>query len=59
MNPEIIGRWAVNGAGTIGKINAIVGHQYVGLTLTGQAWSSMAPLPLNMDYDRMFEAARA
>ena len=59
MKPEIIGRWAVNGAGTIGKITAIVGQQYVGLTLTGQAWNSMAPQTLSTDYDRMLEGVRA
>ena len=51
-----IGRWAVNGAGQLGRIERIENGIYRGTNMNGITnWASMAPMLLNKDDARLID----
>jgi len=47
MNDELIGLWAVNGAGMVGFIQYIEGNKYVGVSVDEMTWATVTPLILS------------
>lgn len=54
MSEDFIGRWAVNGAGLLGKITDVRTDArgewvYIGEGITGEDWRSRAPILLQVE----------
>ena len=47
MSDELIGFWAVNGAGMIGFIQYTQGDRYMGVSVDGMTWASTTPIILS------------
>lgn len=54
-----IPRWALNGAGRLGRVESSDGQYWYGTDLLGQPWRSMAPILLSIEHSRELDALLA
>lgn len=52
-------RWALNGAGRLGRVEGYDGDRWHGTDMLGQPWKSMAPILLSIEHSRELDALLA
>lgn len=60
MNEDFIGRWAINGAGILGKITGGRTDErgvwvYIGEGITGEGWGSRTPILLQVEQGKQLD----